>query len=89
MCVEYRKGPIGYAVVHNGKSVGVIKRIPSAGYLVAINGFRPGDGTSKHFSVGASGFAKGDGAHVFPTIKAAKAKVHSVLSAEPCLAPSP
>jgi hypothetical protein len=65
--ITYIKGPIGYAVVCNGKPVGRIS--PRAGvYLVSVDGFRPGVDPATR------------GTHTFPTLAAAKAKVEQVLA---------
>lgn len=58
--ITYLKGPLGYAVLHDGKPLGSLKKRGGV-WLVAIVGFRPGNGDGK--------------SHTFRTINAAKAAI--------------
>jgi len=64
--VGFFRGPLGWAVTNDGHPVGRISKTPR-GYLVSIDGFRPGINPQTR------------GQHVFPTFAAAKGKCRQVL----------
>ena len=64
--IVYKKGPLGWAVIKDGKPVGRIKRAHGI-YLVSIDGFRPGVDPATR------------GTHTFPSLVSARAKVREIL----------
>jgi hypothetical protein len=83
MKIEYRKGPLGYAVIVNGKTRGVLRKRNEGGYSVRVYGHQflvePGSGADR-----LNRLVPGDKIGKVPsvhrrTLKEAKATIESVI----------
>ena len=70
MRVTYREGPLGVGVLLDGRIAGLIRKTTRDGWLVAVTGFKPGDGLPR-------------GAHLFPSLELAKLMCETALARIP------
>jgi hypothetical protein len=63
--ITFNKGPLGWGVTQDGRIIGMIRKTRD-GYLVAIEGFKPGDG-------------RPSSSHLFKTLAAAKRACNLLL----------